>query len=110
MTQFVPFEFADVEAEARDRGFAEGFAEGQAAGTEQAMRQQAAEVSKLLQTLESAARELNEALQRQRRDLLKDAVVLAAAIARKVTKRQAAIDPAVLEANLREAINLADAD
>ena len=29
MTQFVPFEFADVETEARDRGFAHGFAEGQ---------------------------------------------------------------------------------
>jgi flagellar assembly protein FliH len=110
MTQLVPFEFADVEAEARDRGFAEGFAQGKTAGIEHAVRQHAGEVERLMQTLESAARELRETRDREHRDLLQDATVLAVAIARKVTKRQSAIDPAVLEANLREAINLADAD
>ena len=56
--------------------------------------------------LKSAANELHAAIDQLRDDALGDVVELAMAIAQRVTKRAALIDPNVLAENLREAMKL----
>ena len=100
---------------ARTEGFTQGQQEGLAQGTEQgqksghqtALNEAKAQLTQVWTTLTAAVSQLEAA----RRDLefagISEVVALATAIARRVTKRQAAIDPAVLTDNIHEAMKLA---
>jgi flagellar assembly protein FliH len=93
-------------AEGMCEGLDRGLAEGRAAGTQQALDENRAALGQALAALTSAG----QALDASRADLesaaLQEVVELAIAIARRVTKRQGVIDPAVLTENLREAMKL----
>src|SRR4051812_33669766 len=87
-------------------GLARGTEEGRAAGRQQALEEHRTGLSQALAALTSAG----QALDASRADLesgaLQEVVELAIAVARRVTKRQGVIDPAVLTENLREAMKL----
>ncbi|HYO11109.1 MAG TPA: FliH/SctL family protein [Tepidisphaeraceae bacterium] len=105
---------AEVESDARSRGaaaghaagHAEGFALGLAEGRQQAAEQHAEELTAVVAALSLAIEEVSAARQKVEADALDDVVELAVAIARRVTKRQAEIDPQVMVANLRAALSL----
>lgn len=94
-----------LEAGGRD-GLAHGEAEGAKAGAQQALAEHKAEFAAAVNALSAAA----AALDASRRDLeaagLREVIALAAAIARRVTKRQGLLDPDVLTDNLREAMKI----
>jgi flagellar assembly protein FliH len=93
--------------EGKAQGLALGLAEGRASGEGAALAEAKGRLTQTFNTLSAAVGQLEAA----RLDLesagLSEVVLLAAAIARRVTKRQAAIDPAVLCENLKEAMRLA---
>lgn len=103
-----------LKVEARAEGLEQGRLEGQAAGTEagkeagaaQALAEHQSALSAAFATLKAAVHNLEA----QRVDLettaLSEVVELAIAVARRVTKRQGLIDPAVLTANLEEAMKV----
>lgn len=101
---------ADAKIRGESAGHADGFARGNDEGIEQGRRdavlQRAEELELLVAALSQAAEELQAARAELEGDVLGDAVELAIAIARRVTKTQAAIDPQVLLANMREALKL----
>lgn len=92
--------------EGRREGTAQGLEQGRQAGQQQALNESRAQLQQAMQSLAGAM----NALEAQRADLesaaLTEVVQLALAIARRVTKRQAALDPAVLGANLQEVMKL----
>jgi flagellar assembly protein FliH len=108
-------ESTTLKQQAKAEGFAEGKKEGLAKGTEDGLRSghQAAlnETKEQLTQVWKALTGVVEHLDAARRDLEADGIgeviALATAIARRVTKRQAAIDPAVLTENIREAMKMA---
>ncbi len=104
-----------IKAAAKAEGFAQGLEEGIKQGLidgkkgghdaalaeiKPQLAQMLAAVSMMLNQLEAARNELEAAG-------IEEVVALAASIARRVTKRQAAIDPQVLIENLKEAMKLA---
>jgi flagellar assembly protein FliH len=98
---------ADGLAAGRVDGLKKGLEEGKASGHGQAMADGAKRMADLFTTLSAIA----QTLDKHRRDLVSagidEVVQLSLSIARKVTKRQAALDPAVLKANLADAMRLA---
>jgi flagellar assembly protein FliH len=98
---------ADGLATGRADGLKKGLEEGKASGHAQAMADGAKRMADLFTTLSSIA----ETLDKHRRDLesvgIDEVIQLSLSIARKVTKRQAALDPGVLKANLADAMRLA---
>ena len=92
--------------EGRREGTAQGLEQGRQAGQQQALNESRAQLQQAMQSLSIAM----AAIEAQRADLeaaaLTEVVQLALAIARRVTKRQAEIDPAVLVANLQEVMKL----
>jgi flagellar assembly protein FliH len=107
-------ESENLKKQAKEQGHREGLADGRAAGLAEgcksghaeALAKHAPELTKLIEALTAATTQI----EREREDLesvgVQSVVELAAAIARRVTKRHAAIDPAVLCSNLREAMGL----
>ena len=93
--------------EGRAEGLARATEEGHAAGREAGLAEVGPQLSAVFAALTEAASQIDAG----RRDLdqaaVAEVVQLALAVARKVTKRQAAIDPAVLGANLADAVRLA---
>lgn len=93
-------------AEGRQQGLVQGLEEGKKAGHQQALNEFRAQFQQALQSLTEAMLQIEE----HRADLAASALVevvqLALAVARRVAKRQGTIDPAVLTANLQEAMKL----
>ena len=93
-------------AEGRREGLTRGAEEGRAAGQQQALEEHRAQLTAAVGALNEAMTDLEAA----RADLeaagLEEVVGLAIAVARRVTKRQALIEPEVLAENLREALKL----
>jgi flagellar assembly protein FliH len=93
-------------ADGRREGLARGTEEGQKAGRQQAIDEQRAQIAAAVAALTAAA----ESIEMSRNDLesaaLQEVVELSIAIARRVTKRQGLLDPAVLTENLREAMRI----
>jgi len=87
-------------------GSEKGTEEGRKAGKEQALTEHRAELTNVVTSLSSALTQLNQSRLRLEADALREVVELAIAIGRKVTKRQAELDPQVLQANLVEAIKM----
>lgn len=94
-------------AEGRRDGTAQGMAQGKQVGHQQALNEYRAHFEKATAAMTAAA----NAIEHSRNELeaagLVEVVQLALAVARRVTKQQASIDPQVLAANLGEAMKLA---
>ena len=94
-------------AEGRTEGLQRGTEQGHAAGREAGLAEVGPQLAAAHAALSAAVSQIDAA----RRDLdqaaTAEVVKLALAVARKVTKRQAAVDPAVLAANLADAVRLA---
>ena len=92
--------------EGRRQGLTHGLEEGKKAGHQQALNEFRTQFQQALQSLTAAMLQIEE----HRADLAASALVevvqLALAVARRVTKCQGIIDPAVLTANLQEAMKL----
>jgi flagellar assembly protein FliH len=93
--------------EGRKQGMTEGTAEGKKAGHAEALAEHGAAIKQLVETLTKAARELEASRDELLAQGLQEVVALSCAIARRVTKRQGLLDPAVLAENLKEAMTLA---
>lgn len=87
-------------------GIAQGRAEGKIAGHDAALEEHRQNLTQLAAALAQAAAELDASRNDLQMKGVAEVVDLATAIARRVTKRQGALDPAVLLANLGEAMNL----
>jgi len=98
---------ADGLAEGRREGLAKGLEEGRKAGQEQALAEHRAKLTELVGGLGAVLAEVEASRRALEAEGLREVVELAVAIARRVTKRQAAIDTGVLEANLVEVMKLA---
>ena len=94
-------------AEGRREGFAKGMEEGRAAGAQQALNEHKAQLAAAVAALSAAMERIDADRQALEAGALREVVELAVAIARRVTKRQGVIDPAVLEANVADALKLA---
>lgn len=92
--------------EGKRDGLAAGLADGRSAGQQQALEESRAQLQQALSAMTGAAAELNAQRIELETIALQDVVKLSIAIARRVTKRVAALDPAVLAANLEEAMKL----
>jgi flagellar assembly protein FliH len=110
---------AQVEGEAmRQQARAEGYAEGRTEGLEQGLKQgresghtaaieeHRTALTEAVNALNIAMATINAAKLAIETEALTDVVTLAAAIAARVTKRQAAVDPQVLISNLDEVMKL----
>ena len=87
-------------------GLARGTQEGRDAGRQQALDEHHAALAQALAALTSAGMALDASRADLEAGAVQEVVELAIAIARRVTKRQGVIDPAVLTENLREAMKL----
>src|SRR5918993_4376901 len=92
-----------------DHGFAEGSQQGAEAGREQALEEHRRQLTEVLRGLTQASTELSARRDELETEALHEVVSLAAAIARRVTKRQAIVEEAVLSANLADAMRLVGA-
>jgi len=97
----------DGSREGFEHGHAEGVRHGTEAGRQQALQQHGSELTSLLSTLSDSLGQIDAHRHAIESDATTEVVKLAIAIARRVTKRQAAVDPAVLEANISSAMKLA---
>lgn len=93
-------------AEGRREGLARGADEGCAAGRKQALEEHKAQLTLAVDALASSAADMDASRGDLESAALEEVVALAVAVARRVTKRQGLIDPAVLCENLREAMRL----
>ncbi|HEV7300456.1 MAG TPA: FliH/SctL family protein [Tepidisphaeraceae bacterium] len=93
-----------------EAGTAEGLAQGTKQGLEQgaaaALAEHRAALTAALNALTTAMAEIDASQRAMETEALRDVIELATAIARRVTKRQAMLDPEVLLANLNEAMKL----
>lgn len=92
--------------EGRALGLQEGTAQGQQAGKEQALAEHREALSRLIAALTAAVTEIDSSRRQLESQASADVVRLAVSVARKVTHR-AALDPAVMTANVSEAMRLA---
>jgi flagellar biosynthesis/type III secretory pathway protein FliH len=97
---------AEGREQGRREGLAQGKQEGARAGAAQALAEHKAQLTAAFTALAAAAAQLDASRRELEADGLKEVVTLATAIARRVTKRQGLIEPAVLAANLNEAMKL----
>ena len=97
---------ADGVMDGRKEGLAKGLDEGRKSGHAAALAEHKDKLAKLSQTLMAQVMALEESRRALESQGTAEVVKLAAAIARRVTKRQAAFDPTVLEANLNDAMKL----
>ena len=93
-------------AEGRRDGLTQGKQEGAKAGAAQALAEQKAQLTAAFTALAKAAAEFDASRRELEADGLTEVIRLATAVARRVTKRQGMLDPAVLTENLKEAMKL----
>jgi flagellar assembly protein FliH len=87
-------------------GLAQGLEEGRKTGHDQALAEHRVKMTEVVTALSAACAELDASRRHLEADALQDVIELSIAIARRVTKRQAQIDHAVMTENLREAMKL----
>jgi len=93
--------------EGLQKGTTDGMRQGAEAGKREAFEKHQKEFAAAVQALKAAAVEIEARRFDLEADGLREVVLLAAAVARKVTKRQGLIDEQVLADNLSEAMKLA---
>jgi flagellar assembly protein FliH len=89
-----------------EHGHAEGVRHGTQAGEDKAFATHSAELATLAETFKAMTAEFDSGRRNVESEMLREVIALAVAIARRVTKRQGLVEPAVLEANLAEAMKL----
>lgn len=89
------------------QGQEEGRAQGAKSGHAQALSEHGAAMGTLIKSLTQMAQEIEQRRDDLETTALREVIDLACAIARRITKRQALIDPQVMIANLKEAMSLA---
>jgi flagellar assembly protein FliH len=94
-------------AQGNSQGLKEGRAQGAASGHAQALAEHGAAMDTLVKSLTQTAQEIEQRRDDLETTALREVIDLACAIGRRITKRQALIDPQVLIANLKEAMSLA---
>jgi flagellar assembly protein FliH len=97
---------AEGKQEGKEQGLAEGLDEGRAAGREQALAEYGPQLAAAVEAFAGAATRIDVSRRELEAAVLGEVVELAAAIARRVTKRQGLIDPGVLAANVAEALKV----
>jgi flagellar assembly protein FliH len=101
--------------QSRKSGHSEGFQQGRADGLEagkksghaEALAAHTAAMTQLINALTQAAQQINDGRDQLQTDAINEVVRLACSIARKVTKRQGAMDERIMCENLKEALSLA---
>jgi flagellar assembly protein FliH len=93
-------------ADGHREGVAQGLEQGHQAGQQAALNEHRAQLQQAMQSLTSAMTAIDAGRADLEATALAEVVRLAIAIAKRVTKRQGLIDPAVLTANLAEAMKL----
>jgi flagellar assembly protein FliH len=94
-------------AEGKKEGLAKGLDEGRQSGHQTALNETKEQLTQVWNSLIAIVGHLDAARRDLEADGIGEVIALATAIARRVTKRQAAIDPAVLTENIREAMKMA---
>jgi flagellar biosynthesis/type III secretory pathway protein FliH len=94
-------------AQGREEGFAKGNEEGRRTGHQAALAEIKPQLTATWTALTTAVQQLDAARYELESAGIKEVIELATAIARKVTKREAQIDPAVLMENVQGAMKLA---
>lgn len=92
--------------EGRAKGLAEGTEGGRKSGHDQALNENRQKLTDLIKSLTLAVQSMEQSRQELESDGLREVVLLAIAVAQRVTKRMGIIDPLVLQANLAEAMKL----
>ncbi|MDP9173014.1 MAG: FliH/SctL family protein [Planctomycetota bacterium] len=92
--------------EGRKSGINQGMQEGRKSGHDQALAEHSLALSQLVQSLTKASTDFENSRDDLQTEGLREVIDLAAAIARRVTKRQGMIDPRALMENLKEAMSL----
>lgn len=92
--------------EGQSQGLREGTQQGLKNGHDQAVNEARAQLTQLIQSMTQAMRQIETQRGALEAEAVTGVIELAMAIARRVTKRQAQIDPGVLSANLVEALKL----
>src|SRR5262245_44728024 len=87
-------------AEGKRDGLAKGLEEGRRNGAQQALGEHRTQLANLIKSLSEAAMDLEASRIQLEAEALTEVVDLSVAIATRVTKRQGAIDPPVLTANV----------
>jgi flagellar assembly protein FliH len=90
----------------RREGYEAGFSKGYAAGIEQALAEHQEKLLAATEALLAAQAQFDQVTAELQSQVLPDCVELALCVARRITKRQAQIDPQVLAANLEQAIKM----
>jgi flagellar assembly protein FliH len=90
--------------EGKGTGLEQGLQEGKKSGHDQALAENSAALTQLIQSLSTASGIFETSRDDLQNQGLVEVVHLACAIARRVTKRQGMIDPAVLTENLKDAM------
>jgi flagellar assembly protein FliH len=94
-------------AEGQKQGHSAGFEEGKKTGHAQALAEHSAAMDKLIVALTEAVKLLDDGRNQLQTQATNEVVRLACSIARKVTKRQGALDEQVLCENIKQALALA---
>ena len=93
-------------AQGRDDGLRKGFEEGLEAGTAQALDEHRASFTQLITALNDASQQVEQSRRQLEDDAMTEVVRLAIAIADRVTKRRASLDPHVLTENVVAAVKM----
>jgi len=93
-------------AEGREEGLRAGYEEGLAAGTAQALDEHRASFTQLITALNDASQQIEQSRRQLEEEAMGEVVRLAIAIADRVTKRRASLDPQVLTDNVVAAVKM----
>ena len=93
-------------AEGKREGLAKGLEEGRKNGAQQALSEHRTQLASLVKALTDVATDLEASRVQLEAEALTEVIDLSVAIATRVTKRQGAIDPQVLVANVNDAMRL----
>ena len=98
--------YSSGKIEGRKEGTAEGLTQGRQAGHQQALTEFKNQFTQASAAFNAAAATVDQTRNQMEAEGLVEVVKLSLAIARRITKRQAVLDPQVLIENLREAMKL----
>ncbi|HEY8669173.1 MAG TPA: FliH/SctL family protein [Tepidisphaeraceae bacterium] len=97
---------ADGAQTGQAEGYQKGFDEGLIAGHQQALADHTEQLTNVFNALTTALQQIEASRRELETSATRQVIDLAVAIARRVTKRQGAVDPAVASANVQEALKL----
>ncbi len=97
---------AEGAVEGRRQGIVKGTDEGKKLGQQQALAEHKKQLTDLISALMTGSKELNASRKKLESEAMTEVIELAVSIARRVTKKYGELDPAILTANVSEAMKL----